>query len=419
MKTIHPLLLFSPFLFMYILLILYLQQETYQGDEERYMMFAENLLQGYYSPPNELNLWNGPGYPLFLVPFVFFEAPLLAIKLCNAFFLYASVILLFHAVKRVCNVAYARFFAFAWAIYYVAWQTLPLILTETISILLIALSIYFIVNSYVDNKNKDKILAGLSLGFLALTKVIFGYVILCTLLLLFLAKLIRFLGKKQYDNRAITILLFALAPLLPYLFYTYQLTGKPLYFADSGGMSLYFMSTPYEGEFGDWNTPNFMGYCDGGIQPCNAPFFLKNHKEEIEYIYAVEGVARDERFKAIAIENIKNHPIKFLRNCLANQGRMWFRYPFSFRFQNDLYLGIAFPNAVLFTLFLYMLLFWLLNFLKITKALNLIFLLLMIYLGGSTLLSAYPRQLYVVVPMILILVSFALYRSTNIQFRIQ
>ena len=53
---------------------------------------------------------------------------------------------------------------------------------------------------------------------------------------------------------------------------------------------------------------------------------------QFEYIYSVSGIERDDRFKELALKNIKNNPIKFLRNCLANQGRMWFRYPFSFRF---------------------------------------------------------------------------------------
>lgn len=383
------------------------------------MMFAENLLEGYYSPPNELNLWNGPAYPLFLSPFVKFGVPLLGIKVFNALFQYLSIVFLFYAIKHISDFKQARFFGFVWAAYYVSWQTMPYILTESISIFFIALLSYFIVKSYSREKNRNHLFAGITLGLLALTKVIFAYVILTCLAFYAIANLVALLSKRRLFTKEITILLVAFIPLIPYLLYTYKLTDKVLYFANSGGMSLYFMSTPYEGEFGEWNTANFRGYCDGGIQPCNADFFLKNHKENFDYIYRAVGVERDRRFKEIAIKNIKKSPIKFLRNCLANQGRMWFRYPFSYRFQNDLYLGIAFPNAVLFTVFLYVIFFWLINSKKIKRGLNLIFILLMVYLGGSTLLSAYPRQLYVVAPMILILAAFAFHKSIKMTFSLK
>ncbi len=39
---------------------------------------------------------------------------------------------------------------------------------------------------------------------------------------------------------------------VPYLLMTYSLTGKPFYWGSSGGLSLYWMSTPYDTEMGDW-----------------------------------------------------------------------------------------------------------------------------------------------------------------------
>src|SRR5690349_1086566 len=40
------------------------------GDEWRYLYYADNLLHGFYSPHDRVFLWNGPGYPLLLAPFV-------------------------------------------------------------------------------------------------------------------------------------------------------------------------------------------------------------------------------------------------------------------------------------------------------------------------------------------------------------
>ena len=38
--------------------------------------------------------------------------------------------------------------------------------------------------------------------------------------------------------------------------YTYSITGKFFFMADSGGSSLYSMSSPFENEHGDWFSPD-------------------------------------------------------------------------------------------------------------------------------------------------------------------
>src|SRR5213078_1120660 len=40
------------------------------GDEWRYIYYANNLLHGYFSPPERVFLFNGPIYPMFLAPFL-------------------------------------------------------------------------------------------------------------------------------------------------------------------------------------------------------------------------------------------------------------------------------------------------------------------------------------------------------------
>jgi hypothetical protein len=45
------------------------------ADECRYISFAENLLNGFYSPPSpNINLWSGPGFPIILMPLVSLHA---------------------------------------------------------------------------------------------------------------------------------------------------------------------------------------------------------------------------------------------------------------------------------------------------------------------------------------------------------
>ena len=90
---LNPLLVFFPFLLLFILIILNFGSNKIIGDEVRYFNFANNILAGFYSPPSpDINLWNGPGYPLFLTPFVWLQTPLIILKLTNAFLQYFSII---------------------------------------------------------------------------------------------------------------------------------------------------------------------------------------------------------------------------------------------------------------------------------------------------------------------------------------
>ena len=56
----NPYLLFLPFLFFFIAYILIKNNNAFESDEARYFIFAQHLLEGYYSDPApDINLWNG------------------------------------------------------------------------------------------------------------------------------------------------------------------------------------------------------------------------------------------------------------------------------------------------------------------------------------------------------------------------
>ncbi len=61
----NPYLLFSPFLILFIVYVLIFLTDGHSGDQPRYLRFARNLIHGSYSPP-EVDLRNGPGYPLII-----------------------------------------------------------------------------------------------------------------------------------------------------------------------------------------------------------------------------------------------------------------------------------------------------------------------------------------------------------------
>jgi 4-amino-4-deoxy-L-arabinose transferase-like glycosyltransferase len=400
--NLNPWIIFFPFFLLFVIIILKLATNQFQGDEKRYYDFANNIINGFYSPasPN-INLWNGPGYPLFLVPFVYFETPLIVIKLANALLQYISIILVFKAINKYVNRLYAVIFSFAWALYYISYQELFSILSEPLTSFLASLIIYLLTLDC--DKNKDKIriyLTGVVLGFLALTKIIFGYVIICMFSLSLLIYFIN--GKKINAGKSIFILATALILNIQYLLYTYNLTGKILYWGNSGGSSLYWMSTPVEGEFGDWNNAEFTANCGHDIKiPCNANLIAKNHQKNMDQVNKLPLIEQDDELKKIAINNIINNPIKYLRNCISNFSRLFFGIPSSYFYQREITIWRIIPNSIVLTLLFLSCLLSLINYKEIKFEIRFIICLSLTYMLLTIFVSAYPRQLYVIMPILL------------------
>jgi hypothetical protein len=210
--------------------------------------------------------------------------------------------------------------------------------------------------------------------------------------------------KKKAFIQVGKIVLVAFLLNIPYLVYTYQQTGKLLYWANSGGMSLYWASTPVEGEFGDWNDDHFTAYCGyDTTQPCNAALFDVHHQADYDSIYQFQGVARDDAFKKKALQNIRQHPVKYLKNCMANAGRLFFGLPFSYSYPRLANLARIPPGALVFFLFI----FSIISSFFYRGAHRAIFFsllaFLILFLGATLVVSAYQRMLTVMVPLILLL----------------
>lgn len=397
----NPWLFYLPFLFLYVALAAWGHRDAMEGDEGRYFMFAQNLAQGFYSPRGELNLWNGPGYPLVLVPFVLMKTPLIIPVLMNGIFQYVSVVMLYQSLRMLVCRPLSILFSLVWAFYYVAYKELAWLYTEPLSSCLMCCFLFFFIRSALSSvQTRDTWIAGILLGYLALTKIIFGYV---TLFLLLGSSLLLLMNRNGHMKKYFITWLVAFLVNIPYLFYTFQLTGKPLYWANSGGMSFYWASTPVEGEFGDWNDDHFTAYCGyDTTQPCNAEEFAVHHQADYDRIFRLQGVARDEAFRQQAWENIRQHPVKYFKNCIANAGRLFFGIPFSYHYFRMAQLMRIPAGALLFFLFIFCCIsslfyrgahtFWLWALLAI----------LCLFLGGTLIVSAYQRMLTVMVPLILI-----------------
>jgi 4-amino-4-deoxy-L-arabinose transferase-like glycosyltransferase len=437
----NPYLLFSPFLLLYVALAVIFPTLGNTGDEEKYLALAHNLIHGYYSTPApDVYLAEGPGYSIVLLPFVATGLPLICIALLNAVFYYLSVILLFKSLKQLVTYRAALIVSLVWACYYNAYETIPLVLTETFATFLVSLILYYLIKAFAQGdhqKTKKYVyLAGFFIGYLALTKIIFGYV----LLFMLAGCGILWIINRQTANykRALIMLAIALATTAPYLIYTYHLTGRIFYWGTSGGNNLYWMSSPAKGEYGDWfsdlkgEKDSIPGISDSprssdGIQLISQKGYnyfsgtsdsLKyHHQKDFDEINKYTGVQRDDAFKKLAIRNMKSHPVKFVQNCISNAGRIFFNYPYSYTLQKPGTL-VRLPLNGLITMFsLFCLVLTFINWRRIIFPIRLALFIALLYLGGSILGSAETRMFTIIVPVLLAWIAYVIQRSVKINLK--
>jgi hypothetical protein len=300
-------------------------------DEWRYEYYARNLTEGFFSPRDRVFLYNGPGYPLMLVPFV------AADWLDGGRFL--NVALHCGALAYAWGVLRPRL-SLAWTVVAVALlgvyppllKHVPLIMTEVACFFLVTGFVYHALR--IEDGRRHVALAGVHLGVLSLTKVIFGYVaVVC---------LVAALGLWALEKRLVWrghALASALALLMcvPFLVYTHDLTGRWFYWSSGGPNSFYWLTTPHEEELGDW-------YHDGWVR--RNKLLRKHHLKVINHITGVDKnpklSAEDQLFNEstpeasdylmkIALKNVRKRPGKFVRNWLWNIPRMFTDLPVTVR----------------------------------------------------------------------------------------
>lgn len=397
---------FLPLLFFYILVVIVASSNTFQGDESKYVRFANNLANGYYSPHDDIDLWFGPGYPIVLLPFILMKLPWLAARLLNALFLFGAILYFYHTLLLYIHKHYAFIFSFLLGLYPPFIREIHLLYTESFVFFLVCGFIFHFCKLHRDRGNSwVQLVAGtIFLTYLALTKVFFGYVILTGAILF----LILYLWKKGNNLRkTIFIFLFALVFCLPYLLYTYSLTGRIFYWGNSGGLSLYWMSTHYQGEWGSWFS----------IDDVYENSRLEQHRKYFNEISELYGIERDDELKRQAIHNITHHPMKFFVNWMANIGRLLFSYPFSYTEQKLSTFFYILPNMFIVVLSILSVYPGYVGRKLIPYEIFALVLFGLIALGGSSLLSAYDRQFRPLVPVFLLWVSFILMRIIRIEIR--
>jgi len=364
------------------------------GDEIRYQWFADNLAKGTYTD-STLNLWNGPAYPLllFLLGLVG-SSKVLAVTL-NIFFLIFTLKNLLFCSKLLQIPQYRPILALCWILYFPLYTFVPLMLTEIFAVYLMSSVIVQFSLFKHSNQNKHIILAGVVLGVLVLTKIIFAYVLLvCLMCFLIVRIFVKSIPVKPILSAA--VLAFVIT--IPYLMYTQSVTGKMFYYGNSGGLSLYWMSTPYDDELGDWHSRNYNRHLSKKISYQNT---LKNHEGFFQALDSLNFVEQDNSLRKQAIDNIINHPTKYGKNIVFNFSRFLFDAPKSSYLENGGILLYSLNPIVLLT-FIMSIIVCMVNGIKKARWIHIeIHIICLVYIFISLLVSTYARMFLVTTPVAL------------------
>jgi 4-amino-4-deoxy-L-arabinose transferase-like glycosyltransferase len=313
-------------------------------DEASYVVLAERLTEGFYvtgdddailnADPGSPDLWFGPGLPALLAPLVAIDAPLSVLRLTSALVLFGAVLLMYVLARERWGRRVGLVAAYALGLYVPFLGLLSNLHSEVLAVLCVTVGMLGLAR-FLDRGGIFWCLLGAAgLAGLALTRVAYGWVLsisLAVLLVWWVAK------RSRSSGRAAGVLALALALCLPWLAYTYSKTDRLFVWGNSGSLSLYWMTSPYEGDLGDWHQAHLV-FSDPALQP---------HRAFFESLRGLDLAEQNAEIEREALGNIVDHPDAYAENLLANVSRMLFNSPYSRTSQQTNDVFYALPNALL------------------------------------------------------------------------
>jgi hypothetical protein len=131
----------------------------------------------------------------------------------------------------------------------------------------------------------------------------------------------------------------ALGLCLPWLAFTYSVSDRFFVWGNSGSLSLYWMSSPYPQDLGDWR--------GGAYEVVVSDPDLAHHREFFLELAPLDPTEQNRRLERRALENIRGSPGKFAENVAANVSRMIFGFPFSATRESLTTLYYLVPNVLI------------------------------------------------------------------------
>ena len=361
-------------------------------DEGRYRWYAGNLAQGFYNTPDKPDIINGPGYPLVLAPLIAVGSPLIVLRGLNAVFMALAAWFSFRAVLPYAGRKWALGIALVTALHPSVLRVAPRLMTEPLTLACVAgFAWAFTAALRAERLSWRLVLASaFAFGWLTLTRVFFGNVLLAAAVLL--AVLLIFAKHRVRVLRALLVLAQAFVMCVPWLAYTHSRTGEWLCWSTNGGELLYWVTSTKPGENGHWFSEE---------ESQTLPELVANgHRDFYKANYYLPVLEREAALKARAMQNIRENPSGVLWNWLCNQSRLLFGFPRSHllvEWGSLLLVGI---NGVLVA--------WIgfvgwqawCQKMQVLTELIVLALLTAIYLGGSGLLPGLPRYTVVIWPWV-------------------
>jgi hypothetical protein len=401
----YPAARLLPLLVLFVALTIWFPKHP--SDEHGYVTLAQNLTHAQYtglgwrpaSPfasPDAGNpdLWFGPGLPLVLAPLVAVGAPLQVLRLVGPFVLFAALLMFFRLLRLYVPERPALLGALALGLYFPFYSLLPNLHSEPLAIFLVITGLYSIASYIRTGSIRYGLLGALAIAWLAVTRVEYGWV---ATLMLAVSIVWWAIDRSATARRLALIYALGLVLCVPWLAFTYSVTDRPFVWGNSGPLSLYWMSSPYSQDLGDWR--------GGAHEILISDPHLVEHRPFFTELAKLEPIEQNRRLERAALHNIRGHPRKFLENVAANVSRLWFDLPFSDKQENLKTLFYLLPNTLLLGALIMSLALLVQGASTVNRGEALAF----ATLGGGALLihavlAGYPRMLMPIVPIAISLV---------------
>jgi len=394
----RPLLALAPFAVVYLAIpFLAPANANLYDDEAGYLGLARLLTHGDFltgrdnlvtGGPAYPNLWFGPGLPLVLTPFVALHVPVEVIRLLGPLFLFAAVVALFFLLRLFTGRGPALAGALALALYVPLYTVVAFVHSEPLALLLVVLGVYGSVRYARGRRPAFFVLGATSLAWLALTRVEYGWVVSAVAVLLAIVWALR---RDARAGRVAAVFAAGVVLCAPWLAYTYSVSGAAFEWGSSGALSLYWMTSPYAGDRGDWHGADSV-FADPRLAP---------HRPLFRHIAPRTLSEQNAELVRAARRNVARHPLKFARNVADNLSRMLFNVPYSFKPAKASGLVYSVPAALLLAS---------LAVAAVRRRRRLPFearaaaIFAVVTLALHAVLSGYPRLLFPIVPLAILLV---------------
>lgn len=343
-----PVVRLLPLLGVFLLVSFLTDPGRANGDEGPILDAAHRLLHGHYAVVGTMDstkfLWHGPGLPALLAPLVALGVPLAELRLTSPLLMFAAALLFYRFLRLRLSRRGALIGAYALGLYGPGYYVLGTVAKDPLALLCAIAALDGTTRYLMHGRSRHAVLAGLSMGVLVMTRLEYGWVIAACLisgLVWWSVARLRHKaaapGTATAARRWTVVCAVGMLACVPWLTYTYELTHHLFYWGNSGGISLYWMSSPSASQLGEWHATHTV----------NTDPALAAYRPFFHYVSSLGPLRADLELQHVALVQALGHPAKYLLNLLANVGRMFLGFPFSFKLSIALVVGLTLFNGAL------------------------------------------------------------------------